>query len=65
MHALRISEDIVPVVDFKGQAAEPPGQASFIAAVIEGLADADAGRLRDHDEVVAHMRIRYGATHSW
>lgn len=35
-------------------------RARFVAAVNEGLADADAGRLRDHEEVVARMRARLG-----
>lgn len=93
MRALRISEDIVPVSDFKAQAADwlrrvsetghplvitqngkaagvllSPAEfdrlnerARFVAAVDEGLADADAGRLRDHDEVVARMRARIEA----
>jgi prevent-host-death family protein len=30
--------------------------ARFMTAVKEGLADADAGQLRDHDDVVARMR---------
>jgi predicted transcriptional regulator len=62
MRVVRISADVVPVSDLEAQAAEAPCQASFITAVNEGLADADAGRLRDHDEVVAHLRTRNGAT---
>jgi prevent-host-death family protein len=31
----------------------------FVAAVEEGLADADAGRLRPHEEVVARMSERF------
>lgn len=93
MRAVRISEDIVPVSDFKAQAADwlrrvvetghplvitqngkaagvllSPAEfdrlnerARFVAAVEEGIADADAGRLSDHDEVVARMRARMGA----
>lgn len=92
VRAVRVSEDIVPVSEFKAQAAEclrriaETGQplvitqngkaagvllspsefdrlserARFVAAVEEGLADADAGRLRDHEEVVARMRARSG-----
>jgi prevent-host-death family protein len=88
--AIRISEDIIPVSEFKAQAAEyfrriaetrlplvitqngkaagvllSPGefdrlseQARFVAAVQEGIADAGAGHLRDHDEVVERMRAR-------
>ncbi len=91
MRALRISEDIVPVSDFKAQAADllrrvsetdqplvitqngkaagvllSPAQfdrlteaSRFVAAVEEGIADADAGRLRDHEEVAARMTKRY------
>jgi prevent-host-death family protein len=33
----------------------------FVAAVEEGLADADAGRLRPHEEVVARMSERFRA----
>jgi prevent-host-death family protein len=89
--AVRISEDIVPVSDFKAQAADllrrvaeggrplvitqngkaagvllSPAEfdrlserARFVAAVDAGLADADAGRVRDHDEVAARMRDRF------
>ena len=90
LRAVRVSEDILPVSEFKAQAAEcfrriaqtgqpivitqngkaagvllSPGefdrlseQARFVAAVQEGLADADAGELRDHAEVVERMRAR-------
>jgi prevent-host-death family protein len=37
-------------------------RARFVAAVEEGLADADAGRVREHDEVVARMSERFRAT---
>jgi prevent-host-death family protein len=88
---VRVSEDIVPVSEFKAQAAEmlrrvgETGQplvitqngkaagvllspaeydrlterARFVAAVGEGLADADAGRLSPHDEVAARMSQRF------
>ena len=94
MRAVRISEDIVPVSEFKAQAAEclrriaDSGQplvitqngkaagvllspaefdrlserARFVAAVDEGLVDADAGRVRAHDEVAARMKARFGKT---
>ena len=90
LRAVRVSEDILPVSEFKAQAAEcfrriaqtgqpivitqngkaagvllSPGefdrlseQGRFVAAVQEGLADADAGELRDHAEVVERMRAR-------
>ncbi|MFS8066738.1 MAG: type II toxin-antitoxin system Phd/YefM family antitoxin [Byssovorax sp.] len=93
MRSVRISEDIVPVSDFKAQAADwlrrvaetghplvitqngkaagvllSPAEfdrlnerAQFVSAVEEGLADADAGRLSDHDDVAARMRTRTGA----
>lgn len=32
----------------------------FMAAVEDGLADADAGRLTDHDELASRMRKRFG-----
>jgi predicted transcriptional regulator len=35
-------------------------QARFVAAVNEGLADVDAGRLIDHDAVTARLRARFG-----
>ena len=92
MRAVRISEDIVPVSEFKAQAAEcfrriaesgqplvitqngkaagvllSPGefdrlseQARFVAAVQEGLADSEAGRVRSHKQVVSDMRARQG-----
>jgi prevent-host-death family protein len=34
-------------------------QAHFIAAVEEGLADAEAGRVHSHAEVVAEMKQRF------
>ncbi len=92
MRPLRVSEDFVPVSEFKAQAAEwlrklaasdapvvvtlkgkPAGvllspqafdelseQARFVAAVREGTADADAGRVRSHAAVVKQMRKRFG-----
>jgi prevent-host-death family protein len=91
MRALRISEDIVPVSDFKAQATDwlrrvansghpvvitqngkaagvllSPAefdrlteQARFVAAVREGIADADAGRVHSHASVVAEMKRRF------
>lgn len=91
MRAFRVSEDIVPVSQFKTEAAEwlkrcaATGQAvvitqngkpagvlvspsvfdelserkRFVAAVEEGLRDAETGRLTDHATVVAEMRRRY------
>jgi antitoxin YefM len=90
MRAVRVSEDIVPVSDFKAQAAEwlkrvaetghpivitqngkaagvllSPAQfdelterTRFLEAIDEGLADADAGRVHSHAEVVAAIRRR-------
>jgi prevent-host-death family protein len=90
MRAVRISEDIVPVSDFKAQAAEwlkrvadtrqpivitQNGKAAgvllspalfdelvertrFESALDAGLADADAGRVHRHEDVVAEMRRR-------
>jgi len=91
MRSLRVSEDIVPVSDFKAQASEwlrrigesgqplvitqngkPAGvllspqsfdslmeRARFLAAVEEGLADAEAGRVHSHESVVAEMKARF------
>lgn len=93
MKALRVAQDIVPVSEFKAQAAEllrrvsttgqplvitqngkPAGvllspaaydelaeRAQFIAAVQEGLADSEAGRLTDHASVAAEMKRRFRA----
>jgi prevent-host-death family protein len=93
---VRISEDIVPVSDFKAQAAEllrrvaesghplvitqngkaagvllSPAEfdrlterARFVSAVEEGLADADAGRVRDHDQVAARLKERFRSKRS-
>jgi len=36
-------------------------RARFLAAVEEGLADADQGRLTDHASVVAEVQKRYGS----
>jgi prevent-host-death family protein len=90
MRAVRFSEDIVPVSDFKAQAAEwlkrvaktghpivitqngkaagvlmSPSQfdelterTRFLAAIDAGLADADADRVRPHEQVVAEIRRR-------
>jgi prevent-host-death family protein len=91
VHPVRVSENIVPVGDFKAQASEwlrrvgesgqplvitehgkPAGvllfsqafddlmtQVHFVAAVEEGLADAEAGRMHSHAEVVAEMKKRF------
>jgi prevent-host-death family protein len=90
MRPVRISEDIVPVSDFKAKAADylkrvadtgqpvvitqngkaagvlmSPAQfdelserARFSAAIDEGLADSDAGRVHSHAAVVAEMTKR-------
>jgi prevent-host-death family protein len=90
MRAVRLSEDIVPVSDFKAKAAEwlkrvaetghpivitqngkaagvllSPSQfdelteqARFLTAIDAGLADADAGRVHDHEDVVMEVRRR-------
>lgn len=92
MRSVRVSENFVPVSEFKAQAAEwlrklaetgapvvvtqngkPAGvllsprafdeltdQARFVAAVNEGLADAEAGRLHAHAEVAKRMKARFG-----
>jgi len=36
-------------------------RARFVAAVTEGLADAEAGRVVDHESLVAEMAARYGS----
>jgi prevent-host-death family protein len=91
MRPVRISEDFVPVSEFKAQAAEwlhriaetgtpvvvtqngrPAGvllspeafdrlmeRARFVSAVEDGLADADAGRIHPHADVVRRMKARY------
>ena len=88
--ALRVSEDIVPVSDFKSRAADwlqriaktrqalvitqngkaagvliSPAEfdrlterARFVSAVEEGLADAEAGRVRSHEEVTELLKKR-------
>ncbi|MCC6751330.1 MAG: type II toxin-antitoxin system Phd/YefM family antitoxin [Deltaproteobacteria bacterium] len=93
MKALRVSEDIVPVSEFKAQAAEwlrrltttgqplvitqngkPAGvllspeaydelaeRARFVAAVEDGLADSQAGRLTDQATLAAELKARYRA----
>ena len=90
MRSVRISEDIVPVSDFKAQAAEwlkriaetgqpivitqngkaagvllSPAQfdalrerAEFVAAIDEGLADSEAGRVHAHASVIAELTKR-------
>ena len=91
MQPPRMSEDFVPVSDFKAQASEwlrrigesdqpvvitqhgkPAGvllspqsfdrlmeRMRFTEAVEEGLADAEAGRVHSHDDVVAEMKKRF------
>ena len=90
MRPLRVSEDFVPVSEFKAQAAEwlrkaaesgapvvvtqngrPAGvllspqafddltaRARFVEAVEAGMADADAGRVRSHQEVIRRVQAR-------
>lgn len=92
MRAVKISENFVPVSEFKAQAAtwlrklqesnspvvmtlkgKPAGvllspeafdelteQARFVAAVKEGLAQADAAELLSNEVVKARLRKRYG-----
>ncbi|HUC06771.1 MAG TPA: type II toxin-antitoxin system Phd/YefM family antitoxin [Solirubrobacterales bacterium] len=92
MREVRVSENFVPVSEFKAQAAvwlrklaesgepvivtlngKPAGvllsprafddlneQARFVAAVSEGAADADAGRVRSHAEVKKRLGARFG-----
>lgn len=92
MRAVRVSENFVPVSEFKAQAAEwlrkvgetgapvivtqngkPAGvllspqafdqlteQASFVAAVNAGLADAGAGRVQPHAVVTKQVKARFG-----
>lgn len=96
MRGVRVSEDIVPVSDFKAKAADwlkrvadtgqpivitqngkaagvllSPAQfdqlserARFLAAIDEGLADSDAGRVHSHAAVVAEMTKRRRARSS-
>ncbi len=91
MRAMCVSEDIVPVSQFKTEAAgwlkrctatgravvitqngKPAGvlasptvfdelteRKRFVAAVEEGLRDAEAGRLADHASVVSELHQRY------
>jgi len=93
MDSVRVSEDIVPLSDFKAHAAEwlkkaartgapivitQNGRAAavlmsprefdalterarFVGAVAEGLADAEAGFVTDHESMVAEMESRYGS----
>lgn len=92
MRPVRISENFVPVSEFKAQAAEwlrkigeggaplvvtqngkPAGvllspeafdeltdRARFVAAVNEGLADAEAGRVHSDAAVAKRMAARFG-----
>ncbi len=93
MDNLRVSEDIVPLSEFKARAAEwlkkatrtgapivitQNGRAAavlmspkefdalterarFVDSVAEGLVDAEADRLTDHESMVAEMKARYGS----
>jgi len=94
MTTLRVSENIVPLSEFKARAADwlkriaaaggpvvitQNGRAAavvlspeeydhlaerarFVAAVHDGLADADAGRVVTHAAMVAETAARYGHT---
>jgi len=93
IRSVRISQDFVPVSEFKAQAAEwlrkagetgspvvvtqngkPAGvllspevfdelteQARFVAAVEEGLTDADAGRVQSHAAVARRMQSHFAS----
>jgi prevent-host-death family protein len=93
MADLRVSEDIVPLSEFKAKASEwlkklartgspvvitrngrpaavlvsPSAfdalteRTRFVDAVAEGLADLEAGRIVDHDSVVAEMTARFSS----
>ncbi len=92
MRGVRVSEDFVPVSEFKAQAAEwlrraaakgapvvvtqngrPAGvllspeafdelteRARLVAAVDEGLADVEAGRVHSHAQAVKRLASRFG-----
>lgn len=64
MRSLGVSEDDVPATDLT-QNDRPADalveQARFVAAVERGLADAGAGRVTSHEEVVRRMAERYAA----
>ncbi|NOZ80025.1 MAG: type II toxin-antitoxin system Phd/YefM family antitoxin [Acidobacteria bacterium] len=92
MQAIRVSQNIISVSEFKRQAAEwlrrvreaseplvitQNGRAAavllspaaydeltaryrFMTAVEEGLADAEAGRVSSHQDVIGEMRRRIG-----
>src|SRR5580704_15156408 len=92
---LRISEDIVPIADFKAHLSERirglqdrgrplvitqngkaaavllapeefdrlTSQAHFVAAIQEGLDDAEAGRVINDDELGSRLDARFGALH--
>jgi len=92
MDHLRVSEDIVPLSEFKARASEwlkkiaetgapvvitqngraaavlvSPGEfdamterARLFQAVAEGIADAQEGRLTEHESMVAEATSRYG-----
>lgn len=93
MKSFQVSEDILPLGEFKVKAARvlrqmrdtqrpvvitqngrpaavlvSPAefdrlthQERFLASIRRGLADAEAGRLVDHDEVVAMLETEFGA----
>jgi prevent-host-death family protein len=92
MDGLKVSENIVPLSEFKAHAAEwlkkiartgapviitqngraaavlvSPGEfdelaerARFLRAVADGMADAEEGRMIDHESMVAESTSRYG-----
>jgi len=94
MDSLKVSEDIVPLSEFKASASKwlkrisltgapvvitqngraaavlvSPGEfdalterARFLSAVADGMADAEDGRLIEHEAMVAETTSRYGST---
>jgi prevent-host-death family protein len=94
MDSLKVSENIVPISEFKARASEwlkkisstgaavvitqngraaavlvSPREfdvlterAQFLRAVADGMADAEDGRLMEHEAMVAETTSRYGST---
>ena len=51
----------VPAESTVGPRDDEAERQRFLDAVAEGIADADAGRVHSHAEVVARMRARFAA----
>jgi predicted transcriptional regulator len=60
MKPVSLSENVHPIGEFKAQASSVHERDRFVAAAQEGLADVEAGRLLDSDEVRRQLDAEFG-----